>query len=115
MARTRVKQQTSLAVTAKGLSTAGILRRVLQGGGKAPDTERTSGTILVAPRFRRSTKVAESRHRPTERRAPQKLKSLASLDVAVESASASIASFASRHPRSLAAAVCVGLAGFGAT
>jgi murein DD-endopeptidase MepM/ murein hydrolase activator NlpD len=43
------------------------------------------------------------------------LKSLASLDVAVDSASTSIASFASRHPRSLAAAVCLGLAGFGAT
>jgi murein DD-endopeptidase MepM/ murein hydrolase activator NlpD len=43
------------------------------------------------------------------------LKPLASLDVAVDSASAHVASFASHHPRSVAAAVCVVLAGFGAT
>jgi murein DD-endopeptidase MepM/ murein hydrolase activator NlpD len=43
------------------------------------------------------------------------LKFLASLDVAWDYTSAHIASLASRYPRSLAAAVSVGLAGFGAT
>ena len=36
-----------------------------RGGGKTPDTERTSVSILVAPRFRRSTKVTAPRA-PTE-------------------------------------------------
>src|SRR3982751_1450378 len=66
-----------------------------------------------APRLRRSTEVRTERctaEPSTE--APQKLKSLASLDVAWDYASAHIASFASRHPRTLAASVSVALAGF---
>ena len=51
----------------------------------------------------------------TERRAPQKLKLLTSLDVAWDYASAHIASFASRYPRTLTATVSLGLAGFAAT
>ena len=43
------------------------------------------------------------------------MKSLASLDVAWDYASAHIASFASRYPRTLAATVSLGLAGFAAT
>ncbi len=54
-------------------------------------------------------------HRRTEHRAPQKLKLLASIDVAWDYLSAHIASLASRYPRTLAASVSVGLAGFAAT
>jgi hypothetical protein len=54
-------------------------------------------------------------HRRTEHRAPQKLKLQASLDVAWDYVSAHIASLASRYPRTLAASVSVGLAGFAAT
>ncbi len=43
------------------------------------------------------------------------MKSLASLDVAWAYATAHVASFASRYPRTLAATVSLGLAGFGAT
>ena len=68
-----------------GSKTAGILRGgVLRGGGMIPDTERTSVTILVAPRSRRSTEVRTARPAPTELSAAlrRKLKLLASLDVA---------------------------------
>ena len=43
------------------------------------------------------------------------MKSLTSLDVAWDYASAHIASFASRYPRTLTATVSLGLAGFAAT
>ena len=46
---------------------------------------------------------------------PQKLKSLVSVEVAWDYVSAHVASFASRYPKTLAASVSLGLAGFAAT
>ena len=97
--------------------TAGILRiGVLQRRRKAPtwgaERRDSSGApALVDPPKR----CPQGRVDRTEHRAPLKLKSLAPVEVAWAYASAHVASFASRYPKTLAATVSLGLAGFAAT
>ena len=86
-----------------------LLRRLLHAAGRAHDSSGATGDD--------PPKRGPIRPVPTEPSdlASPKLKLIDSLDTVWSYASAHAASFASRHPKTLAATVSIGLAGFAAT